>query len=185
MGEDVPSVRPPTSTQYGQYGTSLFMQGTRVRFGEGGENCFRPIEVGLSNRHTAEERSVFSDYTRITQKLEFALQSLSTMRWAVRITYQRTEPAGSEPRTRLYSNQDNELQPVVFPTPPPRNSDMMHDFILCEDVEQALTVVNEIAQLDLASELDDLVYPHESLSSPAPLDNDLLFKIVDQRTADY
>jgi len=62
---------------------------------------------------------------------------------------------------------------------------MMHDFILCEDVEQALTVVNEIAQLDLASELDDLVYPHESLSSPAPLDNDLLFKIVDQRTADY
>jgi len=184
MDADEPPVRPPSTTHYGIYGSSQFMQGVRVRFGEPGDGCFRPVGAALSNQATAESRSVFSDWARLTDgDFRYNYEKLD-MEWAVRITYRRMPDGGDNNDLLLYTNLDGTLNLLELTPKTAQGPQTMVDIIICETVEKALTIVQQITSLDLAGELKEQVYRHDTLSAPVSLD-DPYYNIVDIRTDAY
>jgi len=184
MDADDLSVRPPSTTDYGVYGSSEYMQGVRVRFGEPGDGCFRPVGAAISNQATAESRSVFSDWAKLTGgDFRYNYEKLD-MEWAVRITYQQMTPDSANDKLLLYTNLDNTLSLLELTPETNQGPQTMVDIIICETVEKALTVVQRISNLDLAAELKDQVFPRNRLASAAPLD-DPHYNIVDIRTDAY
>jgi len=184
MDADELSVLPPTSTDYSVYGASQFMQGTRTWCGEPGDECFRPVGAALSSRATADSRSVFADWEQLTGgQLQFNYEKLD-MQWAVRLTYQQSTDNGADHDLLLYTNLDRTRDILELQTGGTQGPQTLVDIILCDSVEDALTVIQRIVRLDLADELKQQVYPREMLTSPTSLDAQY-YEIVDIRTAEY
>jgi len=127
---------------------------------------------------------VFADWEQLTGgQLQFNYEKLD-MQWAVRLTYQQSTDNGADHDLLLYTNLDRTRDILELQTGGTQGPQTLVDIILCDSVEDALTVIQRIVRLDLADELKQQVYPREMLTSPTSLDAQY-YEIVDIRTAEY
>jgi len=194
MDADEVRVLPPRSQRgYDLYGSTRFTQGARVRFGRPGDHDFRPVGAALSNRTTADVRSVFEDWMLLTDgRFAYNYEKLD-LQWAVRVTYERNLPDPDSDSTNvtnqkdtllLYTNLDLTLRMFEVPQQTSQGPQRMIDLILCDSIEEALTVIQRIAYRDLANELKPHVYDPDTLETMVPLEQQY-YQIIDVRTRNY
>lgn len=191
MDADEVQVLPPYSKQgYDLYGSSRFTQGARTRFGQPGDHAFRPVGTALSNRTTADVRSVFEDWTLLTDgRFAYNYEKLD-LQWAVRVTYERSPTdtdaniADQNDSLLLYTNLDLTLRMLEVSPQTSQGPQQMIDLILCDSIEEALAVIQRVTYRDLASELKPHVYTPDTLETTVSLEQQY-YQIVDVRTRNY